>query len=629
MQSKKEELRFMRTKLTKKITTAILVAGFAMSSFSGMAGIENVYAESAGRQSDKAYVNDSQSVLSDVLGESKKNASTSVITIKDYIDWNSFATQCSSSNNYYSGTTVKLTDDISFDGVSLNNFERVGRFDGTFDGCGHSISGMITSGGGLFNTVSNGAVIKNVTVIKSDFECESRCDIGAVANNNSGLINNCHVKSSKIINSYSDDSYGRYSWYVGGIVGDNYEGTIKNCTVSSDVEIKSSYYAGGISGGDNANAGTINNCANMGSVTGKYAGGLAGRVRNINNSYNIGKVTDSSTGKMGAAIAYSANDVVFNCYYSVESSELSIINAGSSTNRIEHFKASEMQTDDFCSKLNSRRGTNKDWFEWERTTSSAYPVIVKLKDLGKCNISMNTTNVTYTGEEVTPAVTVTDGGKTLVKDTDYTVTYSNNKEIGTAKAIIEGTGMYMNSIERTFQIVKGNPVISWSQPKASYVAGANGFNLNVQATKGETGVISYSSSNTKVVSVYSNGYVSINGPGKAVITVKTSGDEYWNGTIKKATILVKPAKPANLKVRPGKRMMTISWNKASGVSGYEYQYSLKKNFAGAKKINTKKGKVVVKKLKRGKKYYVRVRAYKLVNGKKVYSAWSKSSVKVK
>ena len=58
-----------------------------------------------------------------------------------------------------------------------------------------------------------------------------------------------------------------------------------------------------------------------------------------------------------------------------------------------------------------------------------------------------------------------------------------------------------------------------------------------------------------------------------------------------------------------------------------------KKFKKAKKVNIKKSsttKLTVKKLKKKKKYYVRMRSYKMVNGKKVYSSWSKTkTVKTK
>ncbi len=63
-------------------------------------------------------------------------------------------------------------------------------------------------------------------------------------------------------------------------------------------------------------------------------------------------------------------------------------------------------------------------------------------------------NQTYTGKALTPAVTVEMNGKTLVKDTDYTVAYSNNKDAGTAKITVTGKGGYKDTASGKFVINK-------------------------------------------------------------------------------------------------------------------------------------------------------------------------------
>ena len=87
--------------------------------------------------------------------------------------------------------------------------------------------------------------------------------------------------------------------------------------------------------------------------------------------------------------------------------------------------------------------------------------------------------------------------------------------------------------------------------------------------------------------------------------------------------------PKMSKVKAGKKAFTATWTKANGVDGYQVQYSLKKNFKGAKTKKLNKTKLTVKNLKAKKTYYVRVRAYKKINGKMQYSNWSSKQVKVK
>ena len=99
---------------------------------------------------------------------------------------------------------------------------------------------------------------------------------------------------------------------------------------------------------------------------------------------------------------------------------------------------------------------------------------------------------------------------------------------------------------------------------------------------------------------------------------------------------LKPLKKVSLKklASPKKGTIKVQWKKLSGVTGYQIQIGTNKKVTKNKKvINIKKAKTVkktIKKLKSGKTYYVKIRAYQTVDGKKVYGAWSKAKrVKVK
>ena len=77
-----------------------------------------------------------------------------------------------------------------------------------------------------------------------------------------------------------------------------------------------------------------------------------------------------------------------------------------------------------------------------------------------------------------------------------------------------------------------------------------------------------------------------------------------------------------------KKALKLTWKKVSGASGYEIQYSLNKNFKKAKKLTIKKASVktkTIKRLKKKKKYYIRIRAYT----KKGKGAWSTLSKRTK
>lgn len=79
---------------------------------------------------------------------------------------------------------------------------------------------------------------------------------------------------------------------------------------------------------------------------------------------------------------------------------------------------------------------------------------------------------------------------------------------------------------------------------------------------------------------------------------------------------------SELKLKAGKCSFTASWNEVLGADGYQIQYTKEKKFSH--KSNKKyvgKAKITIKKLLKKKKYYVRVRDYFLIEGKKIYGSW--------
>lgn len=73
--------------------------------------------------------------------------------------------------------------------------------------------------------------------------------------------------------------------------------------------------------------------------------------------------------------------------------------------------------------------------------------------------------------------------------------------------------------------------------------------------------------------------------------------------------------------KAGKAIVTVK--KVAGAEGYQVQYSLKKSMKSAKNVKIKKNNITIKRLKKGKTYYVRVRAFsKDSNGKQICTAWS-------
>ena len=114
---------------------------------------------------------------------------------------------------------------------------------------------------------------------------------------------------------------------------------------------------------------------------------------------------------------------------------------------------------------------------------------------------------------------------------------------------------------------------------------------------------------------------------KELEDAKAQKQEKTDGSVNKIAKMQKPS------VKKGKEgTLKISWKKLANVRGYEIQYATNKKFKGAKtkKVNAKKSSLVLKKLKKGKKYYVRIRAYRSAKDYELYGAYSSAkSCKVK
>lgn len=83
-----------------------------------------------------------------------------------------------------------------------------------------------------------------------------------------------------------------------------------------------------------------------------------------------------------------------------------------------------------------------------------------LASISKASVSLSTSTYKYDGKLKYPAVTVKYGTTTLKKDTHYTVSYSNNKYVGTASVKITGKGNYAGSISKSFTIIPSGTSIT-------------------------------------------------------------------------------------------------------------------------------------------------------------------------
>ena len=237
-------------------------------------------------------------------------------------------------------------------------------------------------------------------------------------------------------------------------------------------------------------------------------------------------------------------------------------------------------------------------------------------DISKATVTLEKTSFTYDGKAKTPSVTVTLNGKTLVLNTDYSVSYNKNTAVGTANVIISGMGNYTGSATAHFKITKASaPSITCKKTLYKVSYGAAPFKINASSK----GKMTFTSSKPKIVAVNKNtGKVTIKNTGIATITIKAGKAS------KKVTVKVYPKKPSVKPTAAKGKKLCLKWPKDKRASGYKVQISTDKNFKkGVKSKNVSKTSYTFKKLKTGKKYYVRIRSYKKYGKEMLYSKWSK------
>ncbi|MGN0442593.1 MAG: GLUG motif-containing protein [Acutalibacteraceae bacterium] len=243
------------------------------------------------------------------------------IGTKEELYW--FADKVSNDNANYGSASAVLTADIVVNTDVLNDSGELNtgtftswtpigndsnKYTGTFDGQGHTVSGLYFNGTstdyvGLFGYLGSGGEIKNTGVIDSYFNGAN--SVGGVCGNKA---------SGKITNCYNTGTVSG-SGYVGGVCGSNSSsGTITDCYNTGTVS--GSGYVGGVCGYNSA--ATITNCYNIGTVsaTGDNAGGVCGDnyKGTIADCYNTGTVSGSSHVGGVCGFNYYYNSAITGCY---------------------------------------------------------------------------------------------------------------------------------------------------------------------------------------------------------------------------------------------------------------------------------------------------------------------------
>ena len=270
-------------------------------------------------------------------------------------------------------------------------------------------------------------------------------------------------------------------------------------------------------------------------------------------------------------------------------------------------------------------------------------------DISSYTVTLKEASVKADGTAKTPVISsVKQSIYTVLSSTDYTVSYMDStgktvyayeiKNPGTYKAIVTGKGGYTGSTSATFTITGTPQKISVAKTEYKVYKDSESFTIKATATGDGTG-FSYVSSNPSVASVSAAGKVTIHKIGRAKITVTTTGMKNSDPASEEIIVKVYPDK-AKMTQKPwteGKKgSLRVRWEKQADVTYYEVRYSRDKSFKKGsyltKKVNAATNSydtqsTSITNLKSGSKYYVKVRAVKVVYNDlgqevKYYGTWS-------
>ncbi|MCQ4635334.1 Ig-like domain-containing protein [Anaerovorax odorimutans] len=264
--------------------------------------------------------------------------------------------------------------------------------------------------------------------------------------------------------------------------------------------------------------------------------------------------------------------------------------------------------------IEQKEALQRDAFDEDYTYEEIYQELGNIRDASKDAETVSQANrVSKLVEQLPATATYSAADKSKI-DAARNMYNSVVAETPAAKQLLENELNKIQKAETEYRNAKrtayNNARISLSTTQYTYTGGAK--------TPAVYGLSAFVNGRD-----YSVAYRNNVKTGKATVTVTAIGD-CAGLSAKTATFRITPAKAAISKLKKGKKSfkVTIKSQKSAGVSGYQISYSLKKNKSFKSTTTTKTSKTV-KKLKAKKTYYVKVRSYKTIDGKKYYGAYSK------
>ena len=231
------------------------------------------------------------------------------------------------------------------------------------------------------------------------------------------------------------------------------------------------------------------------------------------------------------------------------------------------------------------------------TFSGSTNFSITSKTIGSLTISLDNTSYTYDKTEKKPNVTIKDGAKTLTLNTDYTLSYSNNINAGTATVTITGKGNYKSSTTKNFTINKRSITVKANNQTINYgssIATGVGYITVSNLVSGDTVTsitLTPSTSNVTTSGTITPSNISIN---------NGSGNINYNPTYQKGTLVINRLKTATLGtcnsltyngatqvLAKGGNNVTIKNNEGKDAKAYMVMYVANSNYAFSDNTTTK------------------------------------------
>ncbi len=277
-------------------------------------------------------------------------------------------------------------------------------------------------------------------------------------------------------------------------------------------------------------------------------------------------------------------------------------------------------------------------YEDHKSISASYK-ITALTLKGNAELSLASKTLSYNGKERTNSVTVKINGERLTKNVDYTVTYSDNKNVGKAKATVTGINNYKGSVSKNFIITpakveklkckarsESSITLQWNKTK-----GASGYRVyiydkNEKKYIRKKTITSASTTSYKVTSL--NNATEYKFVVKAYVNIgSTKYEGSKSDPLKTYTSVPKYNGKISLSRSKNSTKMVVKYTAAKRGTGYQVGYSYDSSFKKSTKSiyvkNRKTVKATLNSLSKNKSYYIRVRVYlQTSDGKKHYGKWS-------